>query len=168
MPIIYPRASLSLVDGAAARLLENYRLTFSDLRLRPEELFGQVVSREMIVDSQAIVARTHAAVEVAMKELAEPVGQVDVTLKNSVEAIRQTIHNRLEKLEKKILREEKRKHSTTGERIDRSTSFLFPSGKPQERVLAPAYFAGRFGRDYFMRLLEDLDVDTSQHFVLRA
>jgi uncharacterized protein YllA (UPF0747 family) len=168
MPIIYPRASLSLVDGSAARLLENYKLAFADLRQRPEALFGQIVSRELQVDPHAMVGRAQAALDAAMSDLVQPVGDVDTTLKNSVEAIRQTIHKRLEKLEKKILREEKRKHNTTGERIDRSTSFLFPSGKPQERILAPAYFAGRFGRDYFMRLLEDLDLDTSRHSVLRA
>lgn len=168
MPIIYPRASLSLVDGAASRLLEAHNLPFTELRKRPDEIFGSIVSRQMVSDPSILIRQAKDGIEVTLQQLAGPIRVVDPTLDRAVEAIRVTFEKRLDRLEKKILREEKRKHGITGDRVERTTSFLFPNGKPQERMLLPAYLVGRFGRDYFMRLLDDIEIDTSQHLVLRA
>lgn len=168
MPIIYPRASISLVDGSARRLLDAHDLDFADLRKRPEVLLGDVVRQTMSLDVAKVMTETAHHLDATFDTLAESAKSVQDTLGNSVDAIRKTAHKRLARLEKKIIREEKRNHSVTASRINRSTSFLYPEGKPQERMLLPAYFIARYGADYFVRLMGDVDEDTSRHLVLKS
>ncbi len=168
MPIIYPRASLSIVDGSASRLIDAHKLSFPNLRKRPEALFGELVSGTMSQDAESILSGARNGIDDALSGVVGPVRAVDATLEASVEAIRVTFQKRLMRLEKKILREEKRKHALLEDRVIRTTSFLFPHGKPQERMILPAYFLARYGRDFFVRLLDDVDVDTSQHLVIRS
>ena len=168
MPIIYPRASLSLMDGSASRLIKAEGLAFTELSARPEQLFRDLVIKRMSVDVDASIGNARDQADVLLNELLLTASRLDPTLDGSVEAIRAQLRKRLDRLGLKFLRAEKRKHDLLEEQVQRSTSFLFPDGKLQERTFLPAYFLARYGPNYFVRLLDDLDADTSHHFVLRA
>jgi bacillithiol synthase len=91
---------------------------------------------------------------------------VDPTLGGSAEATRTALLKEIEKLKGRVIKAEKRQQEQVQEQIERAQTNLFPSGKPQERVLSPLSFLNKYGPDLFTRLQKNLSLDTTEHQVL--
>ena len=89
---------------------------------------------------------------------------IDVTLEKHVEALKtQTLH-RLQELEKKMLRAEKRKFADQQRQIQNIKQHLFPGNGLQERKENVSYYYAKWGKD-FIRQLYKHSLTLEQEFV---
>ena len=90
---------------------------------------------------------------------------VDTTLGKHVEALRTQSIYRLQELEKKMLRAEKRKFTDQQRQIHTIKENLFPKNGLQERIDNFMYYYAKWGKD-FIRQLYQHSLALDQEFVI--
>jgi uncharacterized protein YllA (UPF0747 family) len=168
MPLVMPRASVSLADNATLRLIQQRSLTLDDLARRPEQLFAAEVQRCMPPDIHGAFERSRVELNNIADGLARVATGVDSTLGRTAEAARTRILKQADRLLAKIDRAERRKHEELRRRLAHAQGLLFPAGGLQERTVSPLYFAARFGMEFFSRLTEHISLDTTEHQMFAA
>jgi uncharacterized protein YllA (UPF0747 family) len=168
MPFIKPRASLSIIDNASLRVMDEKDLAIPDLSEDPDRLFAALVRRTMPPDIAAAFDSARSEANGIIDELKSIATAVEPTLDRSTEAARTRVLKQIDRLFKKVERGERRKHDELRRRLAHAQRMLFPAGGLQERTLSPLYFEVRYGPGFFSRLLDYLSLDTTEHQVVRA
>ena len=166
MPIIYPRASVSLVESKVEKVLEKYDLGLCDLGGDFEQLFQQVVVETMDVDVDAVFKNATRHVHEAINTLKPSVEKVDRTLVRSAEATRAVLQKEMNELKQRVVRAEKRNQEEVRDQLRKAHDNLFPTGTPQERVVSVLYFLNKYSPDLLAELRQTLSVDTTAHQVV--
>ncbi len=167
MPVIYPRASITLVEAKVDKILSRYGLPVSAAGENPGDLFRRVVLDQMDVDLEAAFSDAASGIHQAVNAVKPIVSRVDGTLAKSVEASRALMLNEWNRLREKILKSEKRRHDEDRSRLERLQANLFPSGHLQERTLSVLYYLSKYGPELIGELTSALSLDTTAHQVVR-
>jgi uncharacterized protein YllA (UPF0747 family) len=137
--------------------------TNEDFFMSEQELLNKLVSRNSRNETMLNGSLTQ------MKELYESfrrqASAVDITLSRHVEALKEKAVHRLQELEKKMLRAEKRKYSDQLRQIQTIKSKLFPGGSLQERHDNMLFYYAKWGKE-FIRLLYEQSLTLEQEFVI--
>jgi uncharacterized protein YllA (UPF0747 family) len=104
-------------------------------------------------------------VEAFYQQVKEKAGAIDTTLTTHVEALQKKTLQRLNELEKKMLRAEKRKFVDQRQQINTIKDALFPANGLQERVENIAGLYARYGRQ-LIDMLYQHSLALEQEFVL--
>ncbi len=145
MPLIVPRASLTLLDSRVAQLLERFRLALPDLTLEPEQLTSRILRAQLPPDLEATLAKAREGVTEIFRGVGEAIAAVDPTLRATVGQSSGHIQGHLDQLERKAVQALKRREAETRQQVQRVREALMPGGKPQERVLPILPFLARYG-----------------------
>ncbi len=145
MPLIVPRASLTLLEPRVAHLLERFHLALPDLTLEPEQLASRVLRAHLPPDLGATLAKARESVEEIFRAVGDAIAAVDPTLRATVRQTSSHIQGHLDQLERKAVQALKRREADTRQQIQRVRETLMPGGKPQERVLPLLPFLDRYG-----------------------
>ena len=165
MPIIYPRASVTLVEGRVQKVLDRYDLSVPDLGEELEKVFRRLVLGGMEDVEEAFKDATrhmHQAIEA----LKPAVQEVDRTLVKTAEATRAALVKEMERFKERVVKAEKRNQDEVRGRLEKAAAGLYPSGKLQERALSALYFLNKYSPDLIGDLQAGLSLDTTQHQVL--
>jgi bacillithiol synthase len=148
MPIPHPRASLMLVEGKVAKVLEKFSLELDDLSRPHHELAGRVARDEMPEGVREALGRLRGEMARGSGELAKAVKQVDPTLGGPVDHLRNQTFGLLDEVERKVVQSLKREQEIALAQLQKAQLNLFPLGRPQERVLTPFQYLVRYDRDF--------------------
>ena len=152
MPLVWPRASVVVLEPPVRRILDRYGLTFGEYAAAPHEVL------ERVLLERHGHARSFAAalerLEVETGELRRHVAAIDPTLEGTVERSRARFEQTIELLREKSARALLRQDETTRRQFARLSAQLFPAGNPQERCLTPFSFFLKFGLGPMMSLYE--------------
>ncbi len=165
MPIVYPRASITLVEKKIRKILDREQISLGALAEPLDVLFGRQVLAHMDVDLNASFKQAMAPINQSISQLKMVTSGVDATLGRTAEALRATIMKELNHYKDKVLRAEKRTHDVLKDQLARAQAHLYPGGKLQERKLSVLYFMNKYGTDLPERWLHDAAVDTHAHQV---
>lgn len=166
MPIVYPRASLTVVEKNIAKLLARFELSITDFDGNLDQLFHSVVVDAMAVDADAIFERAGRHIHDAVNTVTPAIEAVDPSLKQSAESTRNSLFKEWSRLKDRVVKAEKRRHEQTRTQLAKCQSNLYPLGIPQERCISPLYFMNKYGDDLVDRLLDTIELDTTSHQVL--
>lgn len=166
MPLIYPRASATLVESKVARVLEKYGLDVHDFEEDVDRLFQRIVLGAMEVDVDALFKDASRHVHEAVNTLKPEIVKVDPTLVKSAEAIRSAMMGTFMDFKSKVVRAEKRTQDAVRDQLEKADVNLFPGGKPQERMLSVLYFLNKYGLGLIGELGGSLSPDTTEHQIV--
>jgi len=166
MPLLHPRASVTLVEGKVAKVLEQFDLDVADLDADLDRLFQRVVIDQMDVDVDAIFGAAQPPIHQSLNGLKTHVTDVDRTLGKSVEAARAAIVQELNDLKERVVRAEKRKQEELYAQLQKAHVNLFPDGRPQERVVSVLYFLNKYSPALLRQLRDALTPDAAAHQVV--
>lgn len=155
MPLVVPRARLSVVEPASARLLARLRLTAADARRPEDELLAAAGRGDGTGDDLAarLLAPFAAALDAARAEI-EPLGE---GARAALAKTRQTVETAVHRLAAKVAQARHHADSELVEAVRRLQRQLFPGGIPQERVYGLPWFAARHGeRPFLERVLDTI------------
>jgi bacillithiol biosynthesis cysteine-adding enzyme BshC len=142
-PVLVLRNSYAVVNRAAETLARKLSIHTEDLFLPELNLVNDWVNRHsslrLTVDEEVNQVKT------IYRSLTEQATAVDATLAKHVQALQTQVLNRLQELEKKMLRAEKRKQEASVRQIHKLKSALFPGGTLQERVDNIIPWIARYG-----------------------
>ena len=166
MPIIYPRASVSLVESKVQKVIDRYGFDVAALDEDCGRLFQQIVLDEMEIDVGVVFKEAMRHVHEAINSLKPEIEKVDRTLVGTAEATRAALLKEMDKLQARVVRAEKQQHEAVCQQLEKAQANLYPGGTPQERAITVLYFLNKYGLDLLARLRRTLDLDTSAHQVV--
>lgn len=166
MPLIVPRASVSLVESKVQSVLDAFDLDLPDLTDDVEQLFQSIVVREMEVDVDDVFGDALAKIHGAINDLKPSVEAVDRTLVKSAEAARAAIAQEMAELKQRVVRAEKRQHDELRAKLQKARVNLVPEGGLQERRINVLYFLNKYSPALLDDLRRVLSTDTSAHQVV--
>jgi bacillithiol biosynthesis cysteine-adding enzyme BshC len=167
MPLIHPRASVSLVESKVQKVLDKYDLGICDFESDEDALFQDVVVQSMEVDVEALFGDALRDMHQALNDLKPEVEAVDATLGSATEAARAEVMEAIDELKHKVVRAEKRKHDEIRAQLHKAHANLRPGGTLQERVVNVLYYLNKYSLDLLDDLRRTLDTDTSSHQVVQ-
>ncbi len=160
-PVLILRNSFLIVDEKHQKRLEKLNISTLDLFSGKQTLFDKIIYKES--KSVLNLEREKVAIKEIYENIKSQVKEIDKSLEEHAMALEAKELNVLSRLEKKMLRAEKRKFSTQKDQLSKLYLALFPNDGLQERTDNFMLFYSRWGNDLFSVLLNK-SLTTEQEF----
>jgi uncharacterized protein YllA (UPF0747 family) len=131
-PVLLLRNSFSIIEHKTSTLISDLNLTLVDF-FEPEIKIIEKYTRENS-KLKLDLSEEKIAIEQVYQHIKTVAGNIDITLVSHIDALQTMVLKRIEQLEKKMLRAEKRKQDAAIQKIKKIKSAIFPNGNLQERV----------------------------------
>lgn len=165
-PLLYSRASATLLDGAAVRFFERSGLPLESLHGQDESVLNQWLASQLPDGLEHAIEEAGQLVADRVEALKSSVSAIDPTLAGAVDTTRDKMRETLKTLQGKIIQAAKRKDDTLRRQFVRTRALTFPDGVPQERSLSVVFFANRYGLAFADQLLDVLPLETDKHYLV--
>ncbi len=150
-PVLVLRNSFLFYKKAQLDKLERMNYSIADLFVNTEILFTNLVNKEsannLSLQNQLVEARNF------YNNLKVQASSIDATLEIHIEAIAIKAIKKIEQLEKKMLRAEKRKYLDQKNQLQNIKADLFPDNSLQERTENFSFFYSIFGKEFLKIIL---------------
>ncbi len=166
MPLIYPRATATLLDSAAARFLAKYEFPLEALQPQDEGGLNELLKTQIPPDVDAAFAAAGAALDSQMQRVVDALLTLDPTLEGAARNTTGKIQHDLENLHGKTIQAAKRKNETLRRQFFRTRALAFPNGHAQERTVGFVWFLNQYGPALVERLWDALPIEMGQHWVI--
>ena len=166
MPLIYPRATATLVDGSASRFLNKHQVEFDSLRSRDESALNQLLQSQLPPEIEESLKNADNALRAALQRVIDAMPTLDPTLVGAARTTMGKMEHDLKSLHGKVIQAAKRRDETLRRQFVRAQAQIFPLGHPQERTLTLVYFINRYGPGLVDTLLRTLPMELGQHWVV--
>jgi len=165
MPVIFPRASVTIVEGKISKFLNNFNVKFEDI-FHHNFLVSKVVEKlsEVKVDDE--ISKYQDEFNKIFYEMRNMTVKVDQTLLNSVDNMKEKTKQSLEQFKIKLINAQARKSDTTTTQIDKVTNNIYPKNHLQERIINVTYFLNKYDYGFISRLFHEIDVLNFNHQVI--
>ncbi|MGM0581483.1 MAG: bacillithiol biosynthesis cysteine-adding enzyme BshC [Bacteroidota bacterium] len=130
-PILLPRNFGMIIPNRIRHKIKKLKLKDVDLFTEREQLKKQITKK--ITAQKLNLNDERQELNAILGKIKHFAGEVDMSLSQMTEAETEKVSNALDKIEKKMLAAEKRKHSDKMRQIDEVKDFLFPGNGLQER-----------------------------------
>lgn len=162
-PVLVLRNSFLVVEKKWQAKMDKLGFSMEDFFLREQELLNRLVKRDTA--NKLKLNGTLSQTEAMYNAIKQQAAAIDTTLEKHVEALRQKTVYRLQELEKKMLRAEKRKFSDQQRQIQAIRQTLFPKDGLQERYDNMSYFYAKWGKSFIDQLYR-YSLGLEQEFVV--
>src|SRR5688572_21967221 len=164
MPLVYQRASATIVDSNAMRFLARHEMPIESLRAQDEAALNALLEAQLPPSVDASLQAALGAIEERMARVAVEVQQIDPTLEGAARSTLTRMLDDLKKLHAKIIQAAKRKDDTLRRQFHHARAQVFPGGHPQEREIGFVYFLNKYGPTLVDRLSDELPLDMGNHW----
>lgn len=159
MPLVYPRTSITLIEGKVRKVLDKFDLSVDDFTVPVHELAARVMREELPDAVKRALTDLRRALNDGAERLAEAAVEIDPTLEGPVYGVRNAAHVELSDLEKKITRHLKDQNEIGVRQLEKARANLYPDGSPQERVFNIHAYLVRYGPAFVDELAARIEVD---------
>ena len=166
MPLIYPRASATLIDSAASRFLSRYQFPLEALQPQDESGLNELLRTQIPPEVDETFAAAGGAIDREMQRVIEALLGLDPTLEGAARNTIGKMQHDLENLHGKTIQAAKRKNETLRRQFLRTRALAFPDGHPQERTIGFVWFLNQYGPALVERLWDALPTAMGQHWVI--
>ena len=166
MPLMYQRATATIVDSATTRFLAKYHVALESLQRQDESVLNQLLEDQLPPSVEQALTEAADVMRRQMAAVAAVVPQIDPTLSGAVRSTESRIEHDLRTLHGKVIQAAKRRDETLRRQFQRAQLQAFPLGHPQEREVGLIWFLNRYGPAVVDRLLDTLPLEMGRHWVL--
>ena len=166
MPLVYPRATATLLDSSSLRFITRYQLPIEALQPQDEAALNSLLKTQIpAAVEQAFVNASHA-VDAGILDVARAVSAVDPTLEGAARSTLGRMQHDLQTLHGKTIQAAKRRDETLRRQFLRARALAFPQGHAQERAIGFVSFLNQYGPALVDRLNAELPLEMGQHWIL--
>jgi bacillithiol biosynthesis cysteine-adding enzyme BshC len=166
MPLMYPRASATLLDSTAARFLNKYKLALEALQPRDEAALNDLLRTQIPPAVEESLNDAKATIEAQMARVIQALPALDPTLEGAARSTLGRMQHDLQSLGGKVIQAAKRRHDTLRRQFVHAQALAFPGGHPQERTIGFVSFLNQYGPALVERLDEELPLDLGRHWIV--
>ncbi len=131
-PVLVLRNSFLLVDDKSNELVKKLNLTTEEIFTEENKLMNDLVKKQ--TSNTLSLEKEKASLKELYNQLSSVAGAVDATLQPHTQALLKKALDKMEALEKKILKAEKQKFEAQQRQLHKLKQQLFPNNNLQERV----------------------------------
>ena len=159
-PLVFPRASFTLVEAEVRRTLDLLGLDLSDLAAPRSELWERVVRAKHLpaLADRSRTLRREISEAYERYLSAGDTNDLPDDARRRIAAIRDRAISGAHRAERAVVRSVKARADTDRQRLERVLSALRPLDSPQERVLNIMPFLARHGPDLIERMAAVIDL----------
>jgi bacillithiol biosynthesis cysteine-adding enzyme BshC len=166
MPLIYPRATATLIDSATRRFLARSRLRLEDLQAQDESALNKLLQAQLPAAVEQALSEAEASTRRTLERVIEVIPAVDPTLAGAAKTTLGKMEHDLRALQNKVIQAAKKRDDTLRRQFARGQAQIFPLGHPQERTLGVVFFLNRYGPALVERLFEELPLEMGKHWIV--
>ena len=153
MPVVVPRASITLMEPAMQRLVKKYSLGLDDVFAGRRPLREKMASRFFSEDLTAQFASATESLERHIASIQQALQQLDPTLVDAAKNAAQKMLHQISNLERKAAASVQGKSDQVERDAARLENALYPEKAMQERVYCGPSLLARFGGLQFVEVL---------------
>jgi len=162
-PVLVLRNSFLITEKRSIAATKKLGFTVTDLFKQENELITVLVKRDSEV--QLSLEKEKQEIRDLYAKLKTTAGAVDITLQKHTEALQALALNKIEVLEKKMLKAEKKKFEAQQRQLNKLKTQLFPNNSLQERIENLMPFYAKWGKD-FIKALYKHSLALEQEFMI--
>jgi bacillithiol biosynthesis cysteine-adding enzyme BshC len=166
MPLIWPRASLTIIEARIKKILDKYGLEPIRLQGDVGRIMGELTRRRNRLASVALWEQTKQAALAPLHRLGEEASASDQALAAAIETAAGKIAWQLNQLETKTIQLYKKREQELSVQLRRAKNCLFPEQRLQERRLNLIYFLNKYGFDWLGGLVESIPLEYGTHYFM--
>jgi bacillithiol biosynthesis cysteine-adding enzyme BshC len=166
MPLMYPRATATLLDSGASRFLSKYKLALEDLQPQDESALNKLLASQLPAEVEQALRDAASQIQQSMTRIVDALPSLDPTLAGAAKTTLGKMEHELRALQTKVIHAAKRRDETLRRQFTRAQAQAFPHGHPQERTLGVVYFLDKFGPGLVDLLLTELPLEMGKHWVI--
>jgi bacillithiol synthase len=166
MPIMYPRASATLLDSAALRFLNKYDVPLEALQAQDDSALNALLASQIPASVNASLDAAATDIEQAMARVVEALPAVDPTLEGAARSTLGRMQHDLQTLRSKTIQAAKKRDETLRRQFMRTRTLVFPGGEPQERAVGFVSFLNQYGPALVQRLDDQIPIDLGKHWLV--
>jgi bacillithiol biosynthesis cysteine-adding enzyme BshC len=166
MPLIFPRASATIVDSAALRFLTRYKLPLEALQPQDEAALNELLKAQIPPVVEESFADAASAIEAQMTRVIQTIPALDPTLEGAARSTLGRMQHDLHTLHAKMIQAAKRRDETLRRQFMHTRALVFPNGHAQERSIGFVSFLNQYGPALVERLDEELPLDMGRHWIV--
>jgi bacillithiol synthase len=162
-PVLVLRNSFLLVEKNCRLRINDLGFEVADMFKTENDLLDVLVKRDSKVELS--LEKEKQAIKDFYADLGNTTGAVDITLQPHTEVLGKLALRKIEALEKKMLRAEKKKFEIQKRQLHKLKAQLFPLDNLQERIENVMPFYAKWGKD-FIKTIYNNSVALEQEFVV--
>jgi len=166
MPLVFPRASATLIDTAAYRFLSKYRLPFEALQAQDESALNELLKQQMPAEIEQAFEAATQAIDSSITRVVGAMPLVDPTLEGAARSTLGRMTHDLQTLRAKTVQAAKRRDDTLRRQFVRTRALTYPNAHPQQRVIGFVSFLNQYGPALLERLEDELPLDIGHHWIV--
>lgn len=166
MPLMYPRATATLLDSGAMRFLTKYKLPLEALQAQDEAALNDLLKAQIPQVVEDSFAETAQGIEGQMTRLIQTIPTLDPTLEGAARSTLERMQRDLQTLHGKMIQAAKRRDETLRRQFIHARALAFPGGHAQERTIGFLSFLNQYGPALVERLDEELPLDLGRHWIV--
>jgi bacillithiol biosynthesis cysteine-adding enzyme BshC len=163
MPVVMPRASFTLLDGRAAKLLERYQLDVPGCLVPRNSLQEHIARLLTPAELQQRFDNEGAVIAAALNRIKETLTSFDPTLGEAFERSSRKINYQLAKMQAKAARASLLRNERSRGDADRLANLIYPRKTLQERLYCLLPFLAQHGDELLDRVYEAIDSRCLDH-----
>ena len=152
-PVMILRNSFLVIEKERKKARVKLKLEIKDLFKKETDLLNALVKRESIL--QLSLDKEKKALGNLYNQMKNISGIVDPTLSVHTEALKAKAMHKIESLEKKLLKAERKKFEASQRQLHKLLDQLFPQGNLQERIDNILPYYARFGKAFIEKIYEN-------------
>jgi bacillithiol biosynthesis cysteine-adding enzyme BshC len=166
MPLMYPRASATLLDSASLRFLTRYQLPLEALQPQDEAALNALLETQIPPAVEESFAAAARSIDAQMAALIQAIPAIDPTLEGAAKSTLGRMQHDLQTLHGKMIQAAKRRDDTLRRQFMRTRALAFPRGHAQERTIGFVSFLNQYGPALVDRLHDELPLELGDHWVI--
>src|SRR4030095_4278108 len=165
MPIIFPRASATIIEGKITKFMNNFNVKLEDI-FHHNFLVSKVVDKLSEVKIEDEISKYSDEMNKIFYDMRNMTVKVDQTLLAAIDNMKEKTKQNLEHFKTKLINAQAKKSEATTTQIDKVTNNIYPNHNLQERVINIAYFLNKYDDAFMKKLFHEIDVLNFNHQVI--
>jgi bacillithiol synthase len=163
MPILFPRASLTLIEPKQETLMERLGIGLGDLMARGERVIDDVVRKAIPPSLSERLSRGRVQAQEAWAGFVDEIDRLDGTLHRTAELASGRTLRQFDFMERKLVQAQRRKDVVLRGQVSRLASALAPRDGLQERTLTALPLLARHGKGIVGWIADSMDPFAPAH-----
>lgn len=163
MPIVCPRASITIVEKRIYDLLNKYQLPIERLFADADGAINQVLRQTIPDPFEKRFNQIRQIVQAEITMVEPELTSLDPTLQATLGSVKSKIDFELKNLSKKAFAAQKKKNEVLQNQLQRVRTHLYPDLRLQERQFNIVYYLVKYGWNFIDQLFDFIQTDQTDH-----
>lgn len=165
-PILYPRASITIIENNIKNLIDKYKLDFLSVVRLGDELIQKVLNENSDLNTENLFTSYSNKIKDIFNELESELLKIDKTLSDPINKTKERTISGFEFLKARVEKAQLQKNEVLHRQLTKILNSVMPDSNYQERVINFSYFYNKYGKDFFSLLFDEISISKFEHQII--